>query len=74
MFMNSVRHICTVLILITSLLDEAYINERNIFYKIPALAIERYIIISCHTGFVYFTTLVPLLSSEISHVHLIVYS
>jgi hypothetical protein len=73
MFMNSVRHICTALILITSLVDETYINERNIFYKIPALAIERYIIISCHTRFVYFTTLVPLICSEISHVLLIVY-
>ena len=43
------------------------------FRKIPALAIRCYVIVGCHTGFVYFTTLVPLIGSEISHVHLIVY-
>jgi hypothetical protein len=61
MFMNFVRHICTAVILITALVVETYINERNMFYRIPLLAIGCYIIIGCHTGFVYFTTLVPLI-------------
>jgi hypothetical protein len=61
MFMNSVRHICTAVILITSLVAETYINERNMFYRIPVLAVGCYTIIRCHTGFVYFTTLVPLI-------------
>jgi len=56
MFMNPVRPICTALILITLLVNETYINERNTFYKIQALAIECYIIISCHTGIVRFTS------------------